>query len=232
MGTLKICTLAKVFLMAYQFETHLRGLSSLKPVIPILLLIQVPEALLGLLWRYLETQWAQQPYLILLFLYPPYCILSSWCAALSFGVIHPLKNPQSPHTPLVNNFFKSSLKIAGAALLLGLVCIPAILLIIPGVILLAFYLYLPFILWNEPQLSVSQAFSRSKALAKKYFEVSLCTALASFLLSAVTPLTLSLVENHFISGWGSVILELACSIALTFVLNIWTTTLFLEVSEP
>jgi len=231
MGTLETGTLAKVFLMAYQFESHLRGLSSLKPVVPILLLIQVPEALLGLLWRYLETHWAQQPYLVLIALYPPYCIFSSWCSALSFGVIRSLKTQPVSQPPLFRSFLRSHLKIAGAALLLGLVCIPAILLIIPGVILLAFYLYLPFILWNEPELSVSQAFSRSKVLAKKYFGVSLCTALASFLLSAVTPLTLSVVENRFISGWGSLMVELACSIALTFILNIWTTTLFLEVSE-
>lgn len=231
MRTLETCTLAKVALMAYQFESHLRGLSALKPVVPLLLLIQVPEALLGLLWRYLETHWAQHPYLVLLVLYPPYCVLSFWCSALSFGVIRQLKTQTVSEAPLLQSFLRSYLKIAGAALILGLVFVPSVLLIIPGVILLAFYLYLPFILWNEPELSVSQAFGRSKALAKNYFGVSSCTAIASFLFSAVTPFLLSLVENRFILGWGSLVVELACSIALTFVLNIWTTTLFLEVSE-
>lgn len=217
--------------MAHQFESHPRGLNTLKPVVPILLLIQVPEALLGLLWRFLETHWAQQPFLILVVLYPPYCVLSSWCAALSFGVIRSQRIPPTSQISLFHSFSKSFLKIAAAALLLGLVFIPAVLLIIPGVVLLAFYLYLPFILWNQPELSVSQAFSRSKEIAKKYFALSLCTAILSFLVSAVTPIIISFVEKRFISGWGSLALELACSIALTFILNIWTTMLFLEVSE-
>jgi|LakMenEpi03Aug12_release.lakeMendotaPanAssembly.Ray.scaffolds.fasta_scaffold150842_2 hypothetical protein len=219
--------------MAYRFKDHKkRFVEALLGHFPLLFAIHLPEGLLTLVQYFFESTFTQSPKTAFVFLYPLLCFSAIICSALSFLIV------RSPETRKVNLYVlwkelqPHLAKLGLGSLALGLIMIPATLaLLIPGLYVLTIYLFIPFLILEDAELKLSSCFYQSKVLAKEHIEICGLTALASFVISILPLLGLSLLDSPLFDSTLGIALETVFGMVLSVLMNTWLSTLFLEVSK-
>jgi len=206
--------------MAYCLNSHINKLKQIIPVLGSLLLCQTPEVFVTILQKKLEMSFSSMPVFSILIIYPLFCILTSVSSALSFLVIQ--KTVSKTKTEAIfETLFSRFFLLSRASVLLGLISLLSTLaFVIPGIIVLAFYLFVPYLILTSQANSFWSFFSGSRELFR--IHPILC------LFSATTITALSLV-----SFWrfmdAPLVFEIGFSLFVSLIVNIWISTLFIEV---
>lgn len=209
--------------MTYCLNSHWALIRRSSPLWMYLLLCQIPEGLTTLIQKQWELSEKDSPGFLVIFIYPLFCIFSAISSGLTYLVIQ--RRPGNS-VELINVFrlLKAGFLFLGfAAALLGFILLPAIsAFIVPGVIVMAFYLFVPFIILDAPTQPFWSSFARSKILFQKNRFICLATAATMVLMS---------ITSFFSFLDTSLLFELSMSIFLSLIFNIWLSTLYIEVSH-
>lgn len=216
--------------MTYEFTKHREQFFKVWRFTPALFLAQIPEGLVAVLQKFWETEESQHPFLSFFFLYPLYCAATSLGAVLTYTII---RQPQiSSFKNIWECVYPRLPVILITSCILGLVMIPATLaLILPGIYVLGFYLFVPYIAMDSSNLSVSQLFAQSKLLSRQAPGICFLTALGSFIFGIIgylVPSSFSQMAGLFSFG---LFFEIGLGVLLSLTLNVWISTLYLEVSQ-
>jgi len=208
--------------MTYRLKHHLKLIKATMPLWSLLLLCQIPEILVTLVQKQIEKDQTDPHFFLFFLIYPVFCIFSALSSALTYLVIEKSSKPRYLREVL-SALLSKLLLLSGAASLLGIVFLVATLaFVIPGVLVMAFYLFVPFLILQPPKGSFWSYFSESKQLFRKNKTICLFTSSAMVVLSILS--FLGFLE-------APLILEIGISLLLSLVLNVWISTVFIEVSR-
>jgi len=206
----------------------------LRHFLPGLVLAQIPEALLILLNKGFEVYLDQSPKLSFLILYPLYCLTSSLSSAMSLQVVTSLPSMSAVQSLQLKRILPRLPGLLWTSLIFGLVMIPATLaLVVPGIIVLSRYLFLPFLVIDSPNKKLGWYFSQSQKISSKNRIFCLATAALSFVLSLLSLLGVSLIEGWLpVSEASGLWFELLFGLIASVFLNAWVANLYVEISKP
>lgn len=218
--------------MAYSFSSHRKLYKKALIHLPWLFLAQLPEGLLSFLQKYFETEWADSPKLSFLILYPLYCASSAVCSAATFAIIQMPSETSFSLRYLTKKLYPKMKYLILTSWLLGIVMIPAMLIIFPGIWILSQYLFLPFTVLTGPEKNFWFYFEASKNFSVSNRQVCLLTASLSFVVSLCSYLGLGILSQWAQSSGLLLGTEAILSMLLSLLLTTWTATLYQEVSSP
>lgn len=207
--------------MTYRLNSHLKRIDRSLPLWGYLLLCQIPEGISTLLQKQWEISDQGASRFLFFFIYPVFCIFSAVSTGLTYLIIkHPPAT--SGYRKVFTSLRSSFLCLSGASIFLGFLILPALMaFIIPGVFVMAFYLFIPFFILEDPKKPFWSFFSQSKLLFKNQKMICLLTSSTMISMSLISFLGFLQTPLFF---------EIILSIFLSLAFNIWLSTLFLEVN--
>lgn len=216
--------------MTYQFKSHWnRAGASLKHA-PLLLAAQLPDGFLSLLQKLFETKLNEFPKLSFVFLYPGFCFSAALCSATTYSIIQ--SDSSKTFKYHWNRIYSAFPKLFLSSFLLGLVLAPATMaLIIPGIYVLSLYLFVPFVVLDNPNQTLSKIFGSSKTFSRLCKKLCFLTASLSFFLGLVSYLGPSLLSQFMEASSLGPFFEVSFGMFVSLLLNIWTASLFLEINQ-
>jgi hypothetical protein len=164
------------------------------------LALQLPEALTDLLENWLVPDGKQTSPWIILFVLPLFVVASGLTSVLTFSVVLQIRNRAKPSiSRAIESILPKFWQIVAASLMIGgVTALGVVACILPGVYLMALYLFVPQSLLDDEKLPLMTHFFRSTQLAKKAFKKTL------FIVSIIF---ISSLAAYFAGEYVSVVLE-------------------------
>lgn len=208
--------------MNYRLKSHGKLISDSLPAWGYILLCQLPEGITTFIQKQWELAQPNSSGLLFVLVYPLFCVFSSISTSLTYLIIKKYRQPNSVKSIFLT-LSSSIFLLSGSAIFLGLIILPAILaFIFPGIIVMAFYLFVTFLILEDPNRPFWSFFSASKLLYNQNKIVCVITSVAMISISLFSFL-------GFLDA--PLVFEIIISIFLGFIFNIWLSTLFIEVTH-
>jgi hypothetical protein len=205
---------------------------------PLLFLaVQIPQGIVDAADYYAEKAWSEKETLLM----GLFALVAFVIGVVPSAITFTLTWKKEKSLKIVLNHFAGrwSLLLLSAIVSGVLFALGVMAYVIPGILLMTFYLFVPYLIITEPKMPLATYFYRSSSLTKKNFLVVLSTVIVALVIFVVFQQlgemlgerAMYSVEDSVIGNSLLIAVTMLFSILINALVNIWLSHFYLELKQ-